>query len=380
MNSFRTYFKIAKKYSGISFMYLGIFFGIVILLVTHSDQNSSESFKSTKVSIAVYDKDSSDFSKALYQYLDNTQSIIEVEEDDAVWKDYMYTHKLEYILIIPEGFGRQMESGSAAGSLIAYQTPGSKYSMFVEMKINNFLKLFHTYTELGNSRDEAYRLTEDTISQGAEVDMKEKDKENLMGYSIYFRYISYILPAMLLLSITPCIGAFSREEIQRRTSCGKISYVKRNIQITLASVLHSILFSIVLVFAGALLYREMSGIQILICLCNVLMNTLTCLGLCFAVSRFLPNDNVRSMVANVYSLASAFLCGVFVDRMYLPDSVLAIGHAFPAYWYLNLNEIVENWSGGREQMGVFATSILMQFGFAAAFLCFGFAAGKKIKK
>jgi len=379
MNSFKAYFKIAKKYSGISLIYLVVFFGIAMLLVTHSDENSTEAYKSTKVDIAVYDKDHSDLSKALYQYLDDTQSIIELREDDSVWKDYMYTHKVEYILIIPEGFGSQMESRSAEKNLISYQAPGSKYSMFVEMKINYFLKLFHTYTELGNSSDEAYRLTMDTIHQGAGVVMKDSEKEELVQYSIYFRYISYILPVMLLLSITPCLSAFSRREIQRRIFCGKASYMKKNIQITLAAILHSIIFSVVLIFAGVLLYREITGTQIFIYLCNVLMHTLTCLGLSFAVSRFLPNDNVRSMVANVYSLAAAFLCGIFVDRMYLPDSVLAIGHAFPAYWYLNLNEVVENWNGSGEQMGIFAASLLMQLGFAAAFLCFGFAAGKKIK-
>ena len=379
MSSFKAYFKIAKKYSGISFMYLAIFFGIAVLLVTHTDKNSPETFKSAKVDIAVYDKDNSDFSKALYQYLDDTQSIIELEEDDSVWKDYMYTHKVEYILIIPEGFGSQIEKGDP-NNLISYHAPGTKYSMFVDMKINNFLKLFHVYTELGNSKEEAYRLTESTINQGAEVTMKEGEKEELADYSLYYRFIAYILPAMLLLSITPCLGAFSRREIRRRTSCGKTGYMERNIQITLAAVLHSMLLAAVLVFAGILIYREMSKIQILIYLCNVLMHTLTCLGLCFAVSRFLPNDNVRSMVANVYSLAAAFLCGVFVDRMYLPDSVLAIGHAFPAYWYLNLNEIAESWNGSGEQMGIFSTSLLMQLGFAIAFLCFGFAAGKKIKK
>ena len=143
MNSFEAYFKIAKKYSVTSLMYLIIFFVIAIILVKYTDKSTPETFKSTKVDIAVYDKDHSDFSKALYQYLDDTQSIIELEEDNSVWKDYIYTHKVEYILIIPEGFGNRMENGDAQDSLISYQAPGSKYSMFVEMKINNFLKLFH---------------------------------------------------------------------------------------------------------------------------------------------------------------------------------------------------------------------------------------------
>ncbi len=381
MNSFKAYFKIAKKYSGVSFMYLVIFFAIAIVLVTYTDKNTSQAFKSTKVDIAVYDKDHSDFSEALYQYLDDTQSIIELEEDDSVWKDYMYTHEVEYILIIPKDFGNRMENGEAENSLISYQAPGSKYSMFVEMKINNFLKLFDVYMELGNSSEEAYRLTRDTINQGVEVDMKTKQTEEISYHSMYFRYISFILPSILILGVTPCIGAFSRKEIQKRISCGKTSYMERNIQITFATVIHCMIFPIILVLAGIFLYRNiMNGTQMLIYLCNVVMHTLTCFGLTFAISRFLPSDNVRSMVANVYSLGSAFLCGVFVDRVYLPDSVLAVGHAFPAYWYMDLNEIVKDWNGSSEQMGILGTSLFIQLAFAVAFLCFGFAVGKKIKK
>lgn len=380
MNSFEAYFKIAKKYSVTSLMYLIIFFVIAIILVKYTDKSTPETFKSTKVDIAVYDKDHSDFSKALYQYLDDTQSIIELEEDNSVWKDYIYTHKVEYILIIPEGFGNRMENGDAQDSLISYQAPGSKYSMFVEMKINNFLKLFHVYMELGNSREEAYRLTEDTINQGVEVNMNTKEQEEISYHNIYFRYICFILPSILILGVTPCIGAFSRKEIQKRISCGKTGYMERNIQITLATVIHCMVFPVILVLAGAFLYRNsMNGTQTFLYSCNIFMHTLACFGLTFAVSRFLPGDNVRSMVANVYSLGSSFLCGVFVDRIYLPDSVQAVGHAFPAYWYMNLNEIIKNWNGSSEQIGILGTSLLMQLGFATAFLCFGFAVGKKIK-
>lgn len=381
MNSFKAYFKIAKKYSAVSLMYLVIFFVIAIVLVTYTDKDTPQAFKSTKVDIAVYDKDHSDFSEVLYQYLDDTQSIIDLEEDDSVWKDYMYTHEVEYILVIPEGFGNRMESGDAENSLISYQAPGSKYSMFVEMKINNFLKLFDVYMGLGNSREEAYRLTKDTINQGVEVNMKTIEKEEISHHSMYFRYICFILPSILILGITPCIGAFSRKEIQKRISCGKTSYMKRNIQITFATVIHCMVFPIILVLAGIFLYRTMmSGTQIFIYLCNVFMHTLACFGLTFAISRFLPGENARSMMANVYSLGSSFLCGVFVDRVYLPDSVLALGHAFPAYWYMDLNEIVKSWNGSNEQMEIFSTSLFMQLIFAVAFLCFGFAVGKKIKK
>lgn len=381
MNNFSAYFKIAKRHLGVSLMYLGIFFGIVILLIMNAGNHSAEAFKSTKVDIAVYDKDNSALSMALYQYLDETQTIVKLEEEDSAWKDSMYTHKVEYILIIPDGFEEKMEAGEASESLVSYQSPGTKYSMFVEMKINSFLKTYRTYAKLGNTPEKAYELTLGTIGKGAEVTLEGKKNREVPAYSYYFRYIPYVLPCILLLGVAPCISAFNREEIRSRTFCSRISYTKRNMQITLASVLHSLMFSVFLILAGIVMYAsQMTGMQVLIYTCNTIVHTAACLGLAYGMSQFMINENINNMVANVFSLASAFLCGVFVERVYLPDSVLAVGHAFPAYWYINLHEIAQNWSGSREQMGMLGTSLLMQVGFAMAFICFGLAVGKKRKK
>lgn len=46
-------------------------------------------------------------------------------------------------------------------------------------------------------------------------------------------------------------------------------------------------------------------------------------------------------IVNVVALGSAFLCGAFIPVEWLPDGVLAAGHIFPAYWYIQTNEYLK---------------------------------------
>lgn len=382
MNSFKAYFKIAKKHLNSSIMYLCIFWGIAILLVMNNKTANVESFKSTRVDIAVYDKSQSELSGALYQYLSDTQTIVELEEEDSVWKDAMYTHKVEYILVIPEDFGQKLEAADCEGCLIGYKAPGTKYGMFVEMKINQFIRTYHTYISLGKAEEEAYRLTVSTLQQEAEVSLEsgEKAGEEAPSYASYFRYVPYVLPCILLMSVTPCISAFHQKEVRKRGFCGKVPYLNRNVQIAAAAVCHSMIFMAVIIGAGYLLYgKEMGGVQMVLYGFNVAAHTAACLGLAFAVAQFTVSLDVSNMVSNVYSLASSFLCGVFVPRIYLPDTVMMVGHAFPAYWYINLHETAWKWTWDSMELRTVLLNLLMQVGFGLAFLCFGLAAGKKKK-
>lgn len=383
MNNYKTYFKIALKYLGISVMYMFIFWGIAMLLAVNGKSNTAEAYKSEKVDIAVFDRDQSEFSKALYQYLDETQNIIELEDDKEIWKDDMYTHKVECILIIPEDFEEKILEGDTEEGLISYETPGSKYSMFVEMKINGFLRTFQTYLNLGKDISEAYQLTSDTLNEKVEVSLKDQSEgtgETLPASCYYFQYIAYIMPCMTLLGIAPCIKAFRRKEIVKRTFCSSTSYLKQNIELTLAALLHSMIFMAVLLVVGLFMSEKLSMPQILLYAGNLIVHTAACLCLAFAVSNFVFSENLINMIANVFGLASSFLCGVFVPREYLPEMVDMIGHGFPAYWYINLNQIIYTWKGSKEQISIALCALGMQILFGVAYLCLGFAFGKIKKK
>lgn len=79
---FNTFFKIMRKHLG-SIMIYFIIFAIISIITTNMAKSDTQdtSFTDSKIDIAVIDQDHSDLSQALYQYLDDTQNIVEIKND-----------------------------------------------------------------------------------------------------------------------------------------------------------------------------------------------------------------------------------------------------------------------------------------------------------
>ena len=107
---FKTFFKVFKQYTFLCFMYLGIAIAIIFILANTGSSGSS-SYTSTSQGIAVLDKDGSDISKGLIEYLSSINTIMDANDynDDQI-VDFMYYTKISNYLVIPEGFGENFKA------------------------------------------------------------------------------------------------------------------------------------------------------------------------------------------------------------------------------------------------------------------------------
>ena len=74
---------------------------------------------------------------------------------------------------------------------------------------------------------------------------------------------------------------------------------------------------------------------------NVFIFSLCSLVIALFISTLVNNKNAINGIVNVIALGSSFICGAFVPVEFLPKSVLNIAHVFPAYFYINSNEILK---------------------------------------
>ena len=103
---------------------------------------------------------------------------------------------------------------------------------------------------------------------------------------------------------------------------------------------------------------------------NMLVYACVALSLAFLVSKLTQSEQILSMCANVISLGMAFLCGIFVPREFLSDTVMAIAHFLPAYWYANATDAIDNFASGSSVSGIFV-SMGVQMLFAVLFILVG---------
>ena len=107
---------------------------------------------------------------------------------------------------------------------------------------------------------------------------------------------------------------------------------------------------------------------------NALVYTLACLGISFLISQFIRKRNVQQPIANVLSLGTCFISGVFVPQSMLGGTVQTLASFTPTYWYVRaINEI--------DSLSVFTSQtvqpitgyLLIQAGFVIALLAVSLA-------
>jgi ABC-2 type transport system permease protein len=76
-------------------------------------------------------------------------------------------------------------------------------------------------------------------------------------------------------------------------------------------------------------------------------------------------------------LSMAFLCGVFIQTELLDDTIVAISHFLPLYWYVQATNYINAHALGEIFSMDFLTYLAMQLVFAAIFFVAGLIISRK---
>lgn len=338
MTVFKTFFKIGKKYSANLIMYTIIFLIIALIIGNLDQQASIESYSNTAVRVSVFDEDNSELSKGLTSYLDMQHELVSIENNLDAIRDALYVRKSEYVITIPQGFEESVLAGSQANTLEVYKIPGSVTARFVDMSIDTFLNTYHAYLAGGFTGAEAYEKTLQTIDSHSEVSFYNREVvSKTFGIHFFYVYLPYIMISVIILSIGPMLIGFHRTHMKDRINCSKVSVLSQNIALFSASSIYTLAI-VLLYFVVSILLNptEAAADTTLLRLLNVIVQAFVCLAFTFLFSLFTRKAAMLNIFSNVLGLGSSFLCGIFVPRELLSNTVANIGRFLPAYWYINV--------------------------------------------
>jgi ABC-2 type transport system permease protein len=101
------------------------------------------------------------------------------------------------------------------------------------------------------------------------------------------------------------------------------------------------------------------------------------LGISFLTGNIVKSRNAISAVANVLSLGTCFISGVFVPRDFLGDTLLKFASLTPTYWYVKSNHIIGSMERLKEEdVRAILTSFIVMLVFAVT----AFAVSMVLKK
>ena len=378
MRVFNACCKVIRRRAAALLIYLVIFLTLSIVLTSFSTSENSTDFSGTKTKVAVINRDGeSGLVKGLKGYLSENAEIIPLEDQKEEMQDALFNDAVDYILIIPQGFSKDFAAG---GNMTLQQAayPNGATGYYTDMMVNQYLNTARLYRSSIPDMDDAElaaAVAED-LSQKAEVAKKTYNVEKPIdeGFEIYFRMMGYILTVMLIMGVSTVMMVFNRPDLRRRNLCAPVRLRSVNFQLAMgAGVLGLISWGFLVLF-GFLIYggkvAGCDGRLIALCILNSFVLMIVCLSIAFLASVFTKSANMQNAVGNFVALALSFLGGAFVPLELLGNSVLAVAHFVPTFWYTSaLGEIVSLSSFSTETLSPIFMDMLIQLGFAAALFC-----------
>ena len=381
MPVFNCFFKIMRKNTAQILIYVAVFTAISIIVTGASASTQEDVYKDTAASVAVIDRDNSELSAALTQYIGERHELVDVPDDSEKLQNALFYRNVVYILFISEGFQDNLTGGSDANLLQNVKPPESTSGIYIDNQIDSYLSTVRTYLRAGYEISEAAGSASDDMKLAASVRIYDEKAEQDQISAYYFQFLPYILIAVIISAIGPVIIIFNKSDLAKRIESSSFKLRERNTQIALGCIVSAILVWSVFIAVSFVLYGgEMLSEAGLFRIVNSAAYLVVCVCVAFLTGQLVKNAGTLAAVCNVLGLGMSFLCGVFVPQELLGSGVLFISKFLPAYWYIRSNDIMLAVTELSEaNTKIFTEGIAIQLGFAAAIFAIALVVSRQKK-
>ena len=342
MSIFRTALRIVAAHRAYVLVYLILLSMLGLFMGLANGVSNSETVTDPKPVVAVVDRDGSQLSHAVADYLSTVGEMTEIDDSARALQDAAAEDRIQYVLVIPEGFQHDFEeavaSGTDAPSLDSVVSYRSGAAMLMNTRTTSFLGQVYTY--LGTTAhdvEEAVTLADDTMADRAETELIPADTTPLSNsLTIYLQFSTYPLFAFIVVAISMFMDKLNRRAIRGRTLGSPVPSFSRSTQIFSACLLIGLIgwFWICLlglaVFGGDM---EASSWPLLaVAGAAMLAYALCAVAIGFLLGQAGLKDNAVNAVANILGMVLSFLGGAWISLEFMPDAVVKIAHFTPSYW------------------------------------------------
>lgn len=374
MQVYNAFFKVIQKNLPQIMIYVVVFIGLAVGLGNTNAKAVNTDFTETKVNIVFINHDTdSKLAEGLRNYLNKNANIVDIPDDKQKLQDALFFREAEYIVKVPKGFTGGLLSGQPV-QLEKTAVPASTSEIYIDNIINKYLNTAKVYIDNGSNLpdEQLLRYIENDLSQKTEVKLTNSIKEVSKNekVSFYFNYLAYSLFAVLILGVSSVMMVFNNKDLRKRNLCSPIKLGNMNFQMILGNLSYAVLAWFVMIFTSFIMYGSyMFTARGLLLLLNSFVFTVAALSISFMIGNIIKGPGAMSAAANVVSLGTCFISGVFVPQALLGKTVLKIASFTPNYWYVKSNNsIAKLINFNSENLAPIFINMIIVIGFAATAL------------
>ncbi len=364
MQVFKLFFRIAKT----KWLATLIFLGIFLLILNFTDVGGgAQSFTTSKMALTVFDRDNTDASKRLCEYLGKDNEIVDFEDDKDKLIDALYITSTNYVITINEGYSEKLAKGETDGLFTTRYLHDSYTNRLADSTLDDYVSTVKAYLAGGMEFDKALDAAEEALAIKTDVNFETfSEDQSTSKAAAFFNYMPYALLSIIVSVLCPVIIAMNKKDVGFRTQCSSIKMSAVSAQTIAASgILVAVLWVFLMIlgvgknggmFSGNMWYAVLNSVSF----------TFVCVSIALLFAELGVDDNVQAFATQVLGLGMAFMCGMFVPQEMLSGGVLAVARFLPAYWYVKANDMICGMSVDTFKLSTVMMCIGIQFLFAAA--------------
>lgn len=340
---FKNYFKIAKKYLPLIIMYISIFVFFTIMATSNNDKNST--FTASKPKLAIINNDENSLiTSEFIEYAKEQSTYVEIDNDHQKMKDALFYRYVDYIMIIPNGFGDSLLKNELK-TIDTLKVPGSYNAMYTEMLLERFLNIANIYIEVGMPEDKLINNIKKDLEEQTKVILLDQSTSDIQNLKFFYNFANYTFLAICIYIIGILSSTYNELKIKRRNNISSTSYRKINLGLTFGNLTICLFVWLLCVGITFILYKDaMQTVNGTLYILNSLVFMIFCLSLGTLIGTLVQNKEAQSGIVNVIALGTSFICGAFVPQEYLGASIIKVSQIFPSYWYIKGNELIAKYA------------------------------------
>lgn len=372
MQVYKAFFKVIYKNLSQIMIYVCVFLFLAIVLSKTYTNPVNTNFTETKINIAFINHDTnSKLVDGLKEYLGKNTNIVNIPDDTKKLQDALFFRQVEYIVKVPKGFTEGLKNGENL-QLEKTTLPNSTSEIYMDSIVNKYLNIAKLYVSSMHdlSDDQLISYINKDLSQKVDVKVSSSSGKNSddIRFTYYYNYLAYSLFAVLILGVCSVMMVFNNTDLKKRNLCSPLKLGSMNFQMILGNISFAIITWLAMILVSFILYSNfVFSPKGLLLILNSFVFTLAALSISFLIGNVLKSKNAMSAAANVFSLGTCFISGVFVPQALLGKTVLRIASFTPTYWYVKSNNYIQDMANFKmENLTPIFSNMLIIVGFAAA--------------
>lgn len=348
----------------------------------------SDEYERVRLDYALIDRDGSAVSRAVDEFMSLYGERVDVTDDAQALQDAVAKNAVEYVLVIPAGYGAAFEDAARRGD--ALPTMDATYSylaasgILFDSNLDNCMGMLATrmfaYPDVGVVEAADAVLADAAETADVEVLSSDAIVSQSDRFVFYLQFSSYGVFASIIVCVGVVISTMRRTDVRRRQACAPVTPVVHNAQMALASLI-VVLFACcwtmllgIVVFWDSATSAGAAGLALMGL--SLFAFALVPLGVAFFIGTLGASSAMANAIGNIVGLVISFLGGAWMPLEFTAEPVRIAATFLPGIWYIDSLDVAVDIAAGANLVGTYGADLAVLLLYAALFLLLGLLAGR----